>query len=113
MEDRLIESGEYSSSSVPRTTGELRSALQPVVFLHLLKPVKEAGTGNEVFGPGVMVASQYWGAGLVALTSTYGERHMVVAHDIHAVFASPDAPSAATPASPQQSAAERTHPPCL
>lgn len=70
-------------------TGELRSAMQPLVFVHLLKPVLDNTTGTEAFGPGVMVACQYWGGGLVSVTSTTGERHMVVAHDIHGVLANP------------------------
>lgn len=71
------------------TTGELRSALQPVVFLHLTEAIRSTPEGRVVFDAGALVVAQYWGAGLVALTNTKGERRMVVAHDIHAAFATP------------------------
>ena len=71
------------------TTGELRSLVQPVVFLHLLGPAKIADKDGEfAFGEGTLVAAQYWGAGLISLTAMNGEKHMVIAHDINASLVS-------------------------
>jgi hypothetical protein len=44
------------------TTGELRAALQKIVFLRL---TADHGPG---FADGTLVAAQYWGAGKVMLT---------------------------------------------
>jgi hypothetical protein len=61
------------------TTGELRAALQKIVFLRL---TSDHGPG---LGEGTIVAAQYWGAGKVALTRfpDSGATITLVAHQIH------------------------------
>lgn len=60
------------------TTGELRAALQPIVFLRLTAD-HESG-----FTAGTIVAAQYWGAGKVVLTRfPDGATLTPVAHEVH------------------------------
>jgi hypothetical protein len=50
----------------PMTDGELRSRLQPVVFVRLSDPLP----GLPAFPAGEVVAVQYWGSGQLRVTST-------------------------------------------
>lgn len=60
------------------TTGELRAALQAIVFVRL------AGHHAPGFADGTLVAAQYWGAGKVILTRfPDGATITLVAHQIH------------------------------
>jgi hypothetical protein len=60
------------------TTGELRAALQKLVFLRL---TADHGPG---FVEGTIVVAQYWGAGKVVLTRfPDGATITLVAHQIH------------------------------
>lgn len=52
------------------TTGVLRANLQPLVFLTLTEPME--GLEGET-----VVAAQFWGGGLIALTNLAGDRVMV------------------------------------
>lgn len=47
------------------TTGDLRAALQPVVFIELTEPIDDDPDG---FSAGTRAAAQYWGQGRVKLT---------------------------------------------
>ena len=71
------------------TTGELRAALQKIVFLLL---TAEHGPG---FAEGTIVAAQYWGAGKVVLTRfPDGATLTLLAHQIHGewIAAQPSTP---------------------
>ena len=60
------------------TTGELRAALQQIIFLRL---TADHGPG---FTEGTIVAAQYWGAGKVVLTRfPDGATLTPVAHEVH------------------------------
>lgn len=60
------------------TTGELRAALQAIVFVRL------AGYHGPGFTEGTIVAAQYWGAGKVVLTRLPDSATItLVAHQIH------------------------------
>jgi hypothetical protein len=70
------------------TTGELRAALQKLVFLRL---TDDHGPG---FGEGTIVAAQYWGAGKVVLTRfPDGATITPVAHQIHGEWIAAQSPS--------------------
>ena len=63
------------------TTGELRAALQRIVFITLSTNL---GPG---FPPATIVAAQYWGQGKVVLTRfPDGATMTAVAHQIHGEF---------------------------
>ncbi|GLL03718.1 hypothetical protein [Dactylosporangium matsuzakiense] len=63
------------------TTGELRAALQRIVFVRLSA---EHGPG---FGEGTIVAAQYWGAGKVVLTRVPDAATLtLVAHEIRGTW---------------------------
>lgn len=66
-------------------TGDLRAALQPIVFLQLLAPVATVD-GGTAFNVDDIVSAQYWGGGHVVL-SRYpdGRQAVAVAHDVDAV----------------------------
>jgi len=79
------------------TTGELRAALQKIVFLRL---TADHGDG---FAEGTIVAAQYWGAGKVMLTRfPDGARITPVAHQIHGEWIAAQPPTAAKPAPPHE-----------
>lgn len=61
------------------STGELRSRLQPVIFIQLLEDIPPLQARD-------VVAAQYWGQGRVTLTRVLdGVRAVNVAHSIKAV----------------------------
>lgn len=68
-------------NTIPFTTGELRAALQRVVFIRLTTDV---GPG---FPAATIVAAQYWGQGKVVLTRLPdGATMTAVAHQVHGEF---------------------------
>lgn len=68
-------------NTIPFTTGELRAALQPVVFIRL---TTEVGPG---FPAATIVAAQYWGQGKVVLTRfPDGATMTAIAHNVQGEF---------------------------
>jgi hypothetical protein len=88
------------------TTGELRAALQQIVYLRL---TADHGPG---FAAGTIVAAQYWGAGKVALTRFPDAATLtLVAHDIRGTWLSsqPSTPAHHQPP-PEPDARQQQHP---
>lgn len=78
------------------TTGELRAALQKIVFLRL---AADHGPGFEA---GTIVAAQYWGAGKVILTRfPDGATIALVAHQIQGIWIRNASTTAQPPTEPQ------------
>lgn len=60
------------------TTGEVRSALQPVRYGYLAGPALAVSDGTEVFDAGDHVALQFWGNGMIRLTEVDGHKSRMV-----------------------------------
>jgi hypothetical protein len=87
-------------NTTPFTTGELRAALQPVVFIRL---TTEVGPG---FPANTIVAAQYWGQGKVVLTRfPDGTTMTTVAHHVQGEFIES---ALDTPRGPDEGEASRT-----
>lgn len=73
-------------TTAPFSTGELRAALQRIVFVKL---TTDLGPG---FLAGVIVAAQYWGQGKVVLTRfPDGTTMTAIAHQVQGEFVAGDA----------------------
>jgi hypothetical protein len=88
------------------TTGELRAALQPLVYLRL---TANHGPG---FVEGTTVAAQYWGAGKVVLTRfPDGATITLVAHQIQGEWIAAQPPTPPAPQPPREPNARQHHHP--
>jgi hypothetical protein len=88
------------------TTGELRAALQKIVFLRL---TADHGDG---FAEGTIVAAQYWGAGKVMLTRfPDGATIIPVAHQIHGEWITAQPPTPPKPEPPRAPDSRQQHQP--
>lgn len=65
-------------NGVPFVTGELRSTLQPIVYLRLTGRVSDGRGGGPSFNAGDIVAAQFWGEGRVSLTRFPDGAHIAV-----------------------------------
>jgi hypothetical protein len=85
------------------TTGELRAALQPLVYIRL------TANHGQRFVEGTIVAAQYWGAGKVVLTRfPDGATITLIAHQIQGEWTAAQPPAPQPPREPD--ARQQDHP---